>query len=77
MATPSTGTTPHEADQYDVSLMIPARLKNEAPLYFDTIAVSSCELVTLQGFHALIGRDILSRCILIYDGTYGVYTLTY
>src|SRR5947209_20480662 len=55
MTTPSTGTTPHVADQYDVSLLVPHPTLN--PLILPTIAVASVELLNAQGFHALIGRD--------------------
>src|ERR1700730_16791257 len=55
--TPSTGTTPHQTDPYDVALIIPAPI-SQAPLVFPTIAVISSQLLQAQGFHALIGRDI-------------------
>jgi hypothetical protein len=32
---------------------------------------------SLQGIHALIGRDILAHCYLAYDGRNGRFTLTY
>jgi len=51
MVTPSTGTTPHIAETYDIGLIIP--------------------------HHALIGRDILRKCVLSYNGDRGWYTLAY
>jgi hypothetical protein len=75
MITPSTGTTPHVADQYDVSLMIPCL--NQAPLVFHTIGVACVELLLGQGFHALIGRDILQQCVLTYNGNRNWFTLAY
>jgi hypothetical protein len=33
--------------------------------------------LTAQGFHALVGRDILSLCLLCYDGLQGSFTLAY
>jgi predicted aspartyl protease len=73
--TPSTGTTPHESYQYDVALVIPA--PNGTPLVFQTIPVVAASLLAAQGFHALIGRDILSRCFFAYNGELGFFTLAY
>ena len=75
MSTPSTGTTPHIADSYDVSLLIPCM--NKAPLVFQTIAIVSVPLLAPQGFHALIGRDVLKHCLLNYNGAAAMFTLAY
>jgi hypothetical protein len=72
--TPSTGATPVPAEQYDVSFVIPA--PNGAPLFSQTLAVTASELLVAQGFHALIGRDILSQCVFVYNGS-GFFTLSY
>jgi hypothetical protein len=74
MTTPSTGTTPHIADQYDVALLIPHATLT--PLVRLTIAVASVELLA-QGFHVLIGRDILKDCVLVYNGTEDLFILAY
>ena len=29
------------------------------------------------GYEAILGRDVLASCVLIYDGTAGTFTLTY
>jgi len=70
--TPSTGATPHSADQYDVGLAIP----NGTPLVLQTIPVVAAELLP-QGFHALIGRDILDQCLLVYNGKIRLFTLAF
>jgi hypothetical protein len=75
MLTPSTGLTPKNAETYDVGIMIPNG--QEYPLIIPTLAVSASELYASQGFHALIGRDILSQCILIYNGKVPIFTLSY
>jgi hypothetical protein len=75
MMTPSTGATPHTADQYDVGLIIPG--PGLPPLLFQTIPVACVELLTPQGFHALIGRDILQKCLLHYNGTTQLFTLAF
>jgi hypothetical protein len=75
--TPTTGATPHNADQYDIALIIPPATAEEPPLIFQTIPVVSSSLLHSQGFHALIGRDILKQCILIYNGSVGTFSLAY
>jgi hypothetical protein len=74
--TPSTGATPHSADQFDVALFIPGP-PNSIPLNFQTIPVVAAELLATQGFHALIGRDILDNCVLIYNGGMRQFTLAF
>jgi len=74
--TPSTGITPHQADQFDVALIIPAP-SGAVPLVFQTIPVVSSELLAAQGFHALIGRDILDRCLFAYNGDLKLFTLAF
>ena len=70
--TPSTGTTPHNADQYDVSLLIP--LVVPISRRFSSLPVTASNLAH-YGFQALIGRDILMTGLLIYDGQAGIFTL--
>ena len=77
LITPSTGQTPHQTSEYDIALAIPGASPQDPFLVFPTIAVISAELLQAQGFHALIGRDILNRCVLIYNGTIGFFTLAY
>jgi hypothetical protein len=75
MNTPSTGAMVHLADQFDVALVIPP--PSGAPLIFPTIPVVSSELLAAQGFHALIGRDILDRCLFAYNGDSRLFTLAF
>jgi len=75
--TPSTGATPHMADQYDVGIAIPPGVPSHPSLIFPTVAVTASHLLATQGFHALIGRDILRGCLLTYNGTTGTFTLAY
>lgn len=74
--TPTTGATPAAAAQYDVALIIPGATSNDPPLVFETIPVMASQLHQAQGIHALIGRDILSRCVLLYNGT-AYFTIAY
>lgn len=75
--TPSTGSQPMVADQYDVSLIVPAATVHQAPLYVNTLPVICAEILASQGFHALIGRDVLAQCVLSYNGSMGWFTLAY
>lgn len=76
MSTPSTGTTPHQTEQFDIALIIPGATGTESPLYVPTLPVVSSVLKN-QGIDALIGRDLLKRCTLHYNGTTGLFTVAY
>ena len=75
--TPSTGDTPHTTEQYDVAIVIPGATERDAPLVFPAVPVIATQLLQTQGFHALIGRDILQRCILIYNGSSSYFSVAY
>lgn len=75
--TPSTGSKPHIADQYDVLLVVPGALQTHEPLVIPNMPVISAELLVAQGFHALIGRDVLSMCLLEYNGPTRSFSLAY
>lgn len=81
IVTPSTGNTPHIVNVYDISILVPAAvLRTEGvtpPLIFNTVAVAGCDLLQTQGFHALIGRDILSVCMFYYNGPGNVIIVSY
>lgn len=80
MLTPSTGNTPVDADTYDVSILIPGASTagiTDPPLILQNVPVSASELFLAQGFHVLLGRDILQRCVLTYNGAIGLFTLAY
>jgi hypothetical protein len=74
--TPTTGNVPVTTDQYDIGLAIYAATV-QAPLMLPTVPVITAELLQPQGFHALIGRDILSQCVLVYNGSSGFFTLAF
>ncbi len=77
MNTPSTGAQPHTANQYDVSIVIPGPSAGHPAYYIPTLAVVEAQLLLAQGFHALIGRDVLQHCLLHYNGTTNLFTLGY
>ncbi|MGA2206053.1 MAG: hypothetical protein ABSG10_04900 [Terracidiphilus sp.] len=73
--TPTTGAAPAICNQYDVSILIPTQ--NAPAFQILTTAVTEHEFFKAQGFHALLGRDILSRCVFIYNGQVKLFTLGY
>ncbi len=77
MNTPSTGTQPHTAQQYDVSIAIPGASPAHSPLFAYNVPVVAAQLLAAQGFQALFGRDILADCLFTYNGPMGHFTLAY
>lgn len=64
--TPSTAGAVHTCNQYDVSIFIPAG--DVGGFFIDAIPVIETHLSS-QGIDGLIGRDILNRCTIVYNGT--------
>lgn len=62
--TPSTGDRPHACNQYDVCLVL---VHPERQVEFGEMPVIDSSL-QIQGIQALIGRDVLSHCLFVYDG---------
>ena len=75
--TPSTTEgTPHEANQYDISIRIPGFRDHDPPLIYLALPVIEANL-SHQGYDALIGRDILNACLFVYDARSGFFTLAF
>ena len=72
--TPSTAGTPHTCNQYDVAIFIPNG--NAGGFFLDALPVIETHLAS-QGIDGLIGRDILDRCTLIYNGSARTLCLAY
>ena len=73
MLTPTTGVIPQIVPVYDISIKIP---HHGSSLDFGSVPAMESVLLN-QGFGALIGRDILSNCLLIYDGVNNYCTLAF
>jgi predicted aspartyl protease len=73
MLTPSTGAAPHPANVYDVSLVL---MHPNLSLTLGNVAVAESHL-SVQGIQALIGRDVPRRCLFVYDGQTGIFTLAF
>lgn len=77
VVTPTTGVNPVTAETFDVGFAILAGRPGESHLILNTCKVSSMELLEAQGIHALIGRDILAHCILVYNGSESHFTIAW
>jgi hypothetical protein len=73
--TPSTGATPVPFPQYDVMLFIPGSKVGQAWI-IEAMPVMECDL-SAQGIQGLIGRDVLDRAIVVYNGPVNHFTVAY
>lgn len=72
--TPTTAGTPVKRNQYDVDIGI---IFGHGSYHFvDTLPVVESS-VSCQGIDGLLGRDVLSQGILIYNGAADSYTLSF
>jgi hypothetical protein len=69
--TPSTGSDYEDRNLFDASLVIG---EGYAKPLVVTLPVIESDFAS-QGFLALIGRDILDKCFLMYDGSTSMFTL--
>jgi len=65
--TPSTGQLPVLVNQYDVKLALPDFSGNRH-LFLSSIPVMEADF-SAQGIQGLLDRDVLSSCLLVYDGS--------
>lgn len=73
--TPSTNGTAVQCNQYDVAVYVPAN-QGVAGLFVDALPVIESDF-SGQGIKGLIGRDIIDRCVMIYNGSLRTLTLSY
>jgi predicted aspartyl protease len=74
--TPSTGGVPVKTPTYDVRLAILSGRPGDLHFISETVQITASTL-SVQGIQALIGRDVLSRCTLFYNGADSFFTLSY
>lgn len=71
--TPSTGSTPVQCNQYDICLAF-----TNPKVHIQSLTMPAIEAeLAFQGFHVLIGRDVLEKCILTYNGPQGIFSLEF
>jgi predicted aspartyl protease len=73
--TPSTGSAPQSVATFDVEIVIPCT--DAVPFMLSTIEVIESQLFLSQGFHVLIGRDVLAHCHFTYNGLGAYFNLAY
>ena len=73
--TPSTQGVPVLYDTYDVCIGILAARAGDTHFVSDTIQVAAS--ILSGGMQALIGTDVLAKCILTYNGAYSCFTLAW
>ncbi|MEG9861734.1 MAG: hypothetical protein V6Z81_04430 [Parvularculales bacterium] len=64
--TPSSGDTPHMVNVYDISMTITGA-DGTSPHKISTLRVNESNLHA-SGIDGLLGRDVLSRCHMTYEG---------
>lgn len=73
MQTPSTNGVPVYCNQYDVAVYIP---HDATGFFIGALPILETSLAS-QGIDGLIGRDVIDRCTLVYNGSAGLFTLAY
>lgn len=73
ISTPSTGSNQHTCNQYDVFIGL---INPDLVYTIHTLPIIESHLPN-QGIQALIGRDVLSNCLLVYHGHTNTYTLAF
>ena len=65
------------APQTDLAIIIPPARQGDRPLILYTVSAIESSLLNQSGYHALIGRDVLAECTLVYDGPNNRFALTW
>lgn len=71
--TPTTGATYQLLNRYDVDLEFFGAV-NQRLVLLEDFPVLEAPL-SAQGIEGLIGRDVLSRCLFVYDGNANTFSL--
>lgn len=74
--TPSTNGVAASCNQYDVSVFIPAQGTSDGGFFIPALPIMETGLAS-QGIDGLIGRDIINRCTMVYNGSARFFTLAY
>jgi len=72
--TPTTGSNPVICNQFDVQLFF--FHPNGNHLRIPALPII-CSDLQQQGIQALIGRDVLSQCLFVYDGASRIFSLAF
>ena len=73
--TASTADEPHRVTLVDMSIFLLPEQGD--PLALPAIPAMEIKILQSQGIHALIGQDVLARCVLVHDGPQQRFTLSW
>ena len=73
VSTPLTGKNPQICNKYDISVLL---IHPEINYQIGAIPVMESKVFG-KGIHALLGRDVLSKCLFIYNGVNQQYTISF
>jgi len=73
VSTPLTGESPQICNKYDITVLL---VHPEIQYQIGAIPVLETKVFG-QGIQALIGRDVLSKCLLTYNGNIDQYTISF
>jgi hypothetical protein len=73
--TSATGATPHVRDVYDLSVTLLDDGANQSA-YWPSVDVLPAVFPPSDAVHGVIGRDLLAKAALLFDGIAGIFTLT-
>ena len=80
--TPSTGAVPHQVPAFDVSFYIPGAAPvsgggNPGIIWSRAALPVTSSPLLHQGFGVLLGRDVLSDGLMVFDGRNNLFTLCF
>jgi hypothetical protein len=73
ITTPSTGVTPHECPTFDVSILF---YHADNSRFFGIVPVVATDF-SAQSIDGLLGRDVLSSCLFVYDGAAKIFSIAF
>ncbi len=76
METPSTAGVPVSCPLYDVAVVIPSGRATDSHFVIGALPIMETQLKA-QGIDGLLGRDVLSECVLISNGPASQMVLSY
>lgn len=73
VSTSLTGSSPVPCNQFDISLILMHPILSRI---FGVVPVIECQPLS-PSFQALLGRDLLAHCLLVYNGQGGTFSLAF
>ena len=73
ISTPSTGAIPHQCNTFDVGVVFAHPVNNRI---FGVVPIVATDF-SAQRIDGLLGRDILSSCLFVYDGAANLFSIAF